>query len=159
MVILLFHSILTPHSLSGVPHAIMMEYPTYGSLYSFLICKRRGKVFGNTSLWGGLQLELSLDKLVFALSEESRESLCPLLDDPSVRGRPFNQPLKDPLGTVDQLLMALQIAHGMQFLTDNGVSLSLSLSLSLSPSLSLTHSLSPSLSFYLSLSPTLSLSL
>lgn len=99
----------------------MLEYPTYGSLHTFLICKRRGKIFGSVNKWGGLQLELPTDHLVVALTEGTRESLFPLLDDPVVRRRPFEQVMKEPISDVDQLLFALQIAHGMQFLTNNGV--------------------------------------
>lgn len=77
---------------------------------------------GSTHLWGGLELELRKDQLVFALPESSRESLSPLLDDPVVRKRPFQQPVNEPIDDVDQLLFALQIAHGMKFLASNGVS-------------------------------------
>ena len=114
--------ILYSPSLSGVPHAVMLEYPIFGSLHTFLICKRRGKVFGSTNTWGGLQLDLAKDKVVFALPESDRESLSCLLDNPSIRRRPFHQMLKEPICDVDQLLFALQIVHGLQFLSDNGVS-------------------------------------
>lgn len=100
----------------------MLEYPTFGSLHTFLICKRRGKVSGSNHQWGGLQLEIEKDKLVFALPESDRESLSPLLDDPAIRRRPFEQPLKEPIADMDQLLFALQIGHGMKYLVDNGVS-------------------------------------
>ena len=99
----------------------MLEFPLYGSLHSFLVCKRRGKISNNTSSWGGLQLEVPVDHLVVALPEGTRESLSPLLDDLLVRKRPFEQPLKDPICDVDQLLFVLQIAHAMQFLARNGV--------------------------------------
>ena len=108
----------------GIPHAIMLEYPTFGSLHTFLVTKRRSKASGSTHSWGGLQLELSNDRLVFALPEAMRESLSTLLDDPAIRERPFRQQLRDPICDVDQLLFALQIAHGMKFLTDNNVSIS-----------------------------------
>lgn len=62
-----------------------------------------------------------MDRLVFALPEGVRESLSPLLDDPIIRKRPFEQVLKEPICDMDQLLFALQIAHGMQFLASNGV--------------------------------------
>jgi hypothetical protein len=100
----------------------MLEFPTFGSLHTFLVCKRRGKISGSTNPWGGLQLELPADRLVLALPEGARESLSPLLDNPIVRKRPFEQVLKEPICDVDQLLFALQIAHGMRFLASNGVS-------------------------------------
>ena len=107
---------------AGVPHAIMLEFPTFGSLHTFLVCKRRGRISRSSNPWGGLQLELPLDSLVLALPEGARESLSPLLDDPVIRKRPFEQMLKEPICDVDQLLFALQIAHAMQFLASNGVS-------------------------------------
>ena len=107
---------------TGVPHAIMLEFPTFGSLHTFLVCKRRGRISHSSNPWGGLQLELPLDSLVLALPEGARESLSPLLDDPVIRKRPFEQMLKEPICDVDQLLFALQIAHAMQFLASNGVS-------------------------------------
>ena len=99
----------------------MLEFPIFGSLHTFLICKRRGKISNSTNSWGGLQLEIPMDHFVVALPEGTRESLSSLLDDPVVRKRPFEQLLKEPICDVDQLLFALQIAHGMQFLSNNGV--------------------------------------
>ena len=62
------------------------------------------------------------DRIVVALPETSRQSLSPLLSDDLIRKRPFHQPLNEPLSDIDQLLFALQISRGMQFLTDTGVS-------------------------------------
>ena len=101
---------------------MLLEYPLYGSLLSFLVCKRLGRISNSTKLWAGLEYRKQEESILRALPDENRQFLSGLLDDYRVRQRPFEAPLNAQLTDVDLLLFALQIANGMQFLAESGVS-------------------------------------
>ena len=61
--------------------------------------------------------------MIRALPDDTRCSLTSLLDDYDTRSRPFKSPLNVHLSDLDVLLFGLQIASGMNFLTNSGVSL------------------------------------
>lgn len=100
-----------------------MEYPLYGALQPFLVCKRRGYLSNNSSQWAGLEHQNLEDNVIRALPDDTRCSLTSLLDDYDTRSRPFKSPLNVHLSDLDVLLFGLQIASGMNFLTNSGVSL------------------------------------
>lgn len=103
--------------------AIMLEYPLYGNFLAFLICKRLGRISNNNKGWAGLDYQSQEDSVLRALPDEDRLYLSNLLDDWNVRSRPFKAALNVGLSELDLLLFAVQIANGMQFLNESGVSL------------------------------------
>ena len=106
----------------GNPTALLLEYPLYGSLYAFLVCKRLGRISNNAKGWAGTDNQNLEDTILRALPDENRQFLSSLLDDYKVRSRPFLAPLNEEFSDIDLLLFALQIANGMQFLAESGVS-------------------------------------
>lgn len=100
----------------------MLEYPVYGSLHSFLVCKRLGRISDNSSQWEGIKFQQLEANILRALPDENRQFLSHLLDSASLRSQPFKGPLNANFRELDLLLMALQICSGMQFLTESGVS-------------------------------------
>lgn len=70
----------------------------------------------------GLDYQKQEDSVLKGLPEENRPFLSRLLDDYRVRQRPFCAPLNAHFTDVDLLLFALQIANGLQHLSEAGVS-------------------------------------
>ena len=109
--------------LLAAPSALLFEYPLYGSLHSFLTCKRRGMISDNSNLWAGLENCSMEPNVLLAVPESSRKVLSPLLNDFDIRSRPFMAPLNEKLSHLDTLLFALQLADGMDFLDKSRVRL------------------------------------
>lgn len=130
-------------NLSANISALMLEYPLYGSLYSFLVCKRLGGISKSSKSWAGLDYQVQEDSVLRALPDENRQFLSRLLDDYRVRQRPFAATLDADFTDVDLLLFALQVANGMQFLVESGVNCVRQLS---------AESITISVSFFLKLS-------
>jgi hypothetical protein len=99
-----------------------MEYPLFGSLHSFLVCKRLGHISNKNTEWAGLEYQKEEDSVLNALPDENRPFLSRLLDDYHVRRQPFTATLNACLTDVDLLLFSLQIANGLQHLYESGVS-------------------------------------
>ena len=101
--------------------AVLLEYPLYGSLHSFLVCKRRGCFSNSTNQWAGLNNQDEEDSLLKAMPDESRPFLSSSLADSNLRSRAFKVPMNVALCDMDHLLFGLQIVNGLEFLETSGV--------------------------------------
>ena len=108
---------------TGSPAALIMEYPPYGCLHTYLLIKRRARISNSTMLWGGLKLTSDEPLVIKALPETERPHLSMLLDSYDSRSRAFNIPLNESFSELDELLFALQVGFAMEFLIDQGVSM------------------------------------
>ena len=129
MVLFTFPILPTAHGLIPIPYspaapvsAILLEYPVYGNFLSFLVCKRLGRISNNSKGWGGLDYWPLEERVLKALPDENRQYLSSLLDGMNVRSRPYKAALNVGFSDLDLWLFAVQIANGMQFLNESGVS-------------------------------------
>ena len=116
----MFELFLFPSS-PGPPYALLFEFPLYGSLHSFLTCKKQGIASDNSSKWAGLEFRSLEPSVLSALPECNRKVLSPHLANYISRAGPFMAPLNKPLASLDMLLFALQVADAMEFLEKSRV--------------------------------------